>query len=37
VCEDKRLHRLVELLIESELANFKIVNLDALLSELPAP
>jgi hypothetical protein len=35
VCQEKRLRRLIELLMESGLADFKIVNLNDLLRELP--
>jgi hypothetical protein len=37
VCREKRLRRLIELLIESGLADFKIVDLDGFLNELPDP
>jgi hypothetical protein len=35
VCQEKRLRRLIELLIDSGLADFKIVDLDDFLRELP--
>jgi hypothetical protein len=35
VCQEKRLRRLLELLIETGLADFKIVDLDGFLRELP--